>query len=89
MPIVSHCGAPRLPDAQDGGGAGDICFKDDLQPRCRASTWLPLSNPCCRWLPGLSVALAHFVLYVLVLHLRAARGNGAEGLVGEGVRSFM
>lgn len=89
MPIVSHCGAPRLPDAQDGGGAGDSCFKDGLPPRCGACTWLPLSIPCCRWLPGLSVALAHFVLHALVFHLRAARGNGAEGLVGEGVWSCM
>lgn len=57
---------------------GDICFKDSLQSYWRECTWLPLSNPCNQWLPGLSLSLAHFIFHILVFH--AARGNGIERL---------
>lgn len=71
---------------ENGGGAGDICFKDSLQPYYwRECTWLPLSNPCNQWLPGLSLSLAHFIFYILVFHLCEARGNEIEW-VGAGWR---
>lgn len=80
MPIVSHSGTPRLlyakRMAQRGGGkAGDICFKDCLQPYWRECTWLLLPNPCNRWLPGLSLSSADFIFYILVFHLYAAWGK--------------
>lgn len=65
------------------GKAGDICFKDSLQPYWRECTWLPLSNPCNQWLPGLSLLPADFMFYILAFHLHAALGKQNWGWVSK------
>lgn len=88
MPIVAHSGTLRLcyakRMAQRGGGkAGDICFKDSLQPYWRECTWLPLPNPCNRWLPGLSLSPADFIFYTLFFFFSSPFGMGGNRIGDE------
>lgn len=86
MDINAYClpfwsSAPPL-GKENGGGVGDICFKDSLQPYWRECTWLPLPNPCNQWHLGLSLSPAHFLFCILGFPLHAAWGSGTKGVGG-------